>query len=99
MCIVHASPSSANEKQYVKIATALCNQKNLSFLSDDAGPKFRIWFSYDILAEHLKFTMELEPLSKQSQTVSSLNEFALYCDAGEGVNKSSKMKRSIEHRK
>lgn len=89
------SPSCENEKDHIKLATGLYKEKSVSTPSDDVGPNFQFFVLYKVLAEHLKFIMAIEPLSKESETSPFSNESFAWSDSVEWVNENSKAKRQI----
>lgn len=58
--IVCASPNGTNEKNYIQLATGVCNDRKVECPSDDVGLRFKFEAAFEILYKYPKFIMALD---------------------------------------
>lgn len=83
--IVQVSPSATSEKDNVRFATAIYNDRKLSTPFHDVGPKFQFPGAFEVFARHLKFQMTLKSSPKccKEKKMKSNNESTSSSDRDE----------------
>lgn len=71
--IARMNSGGRNDEDQIKLATAIYNERDIRFTTDDCGPEFKLMTVWHVLKDHLKFMAAFEG-EKKSTTPQASNE-------------------------